>query len=338
MSLAKLPKTQKVVLQEETGESLDIIKYADFDTPQIESPKDIIIKNKFAGVNFIDSYFRKGIYPSEKPHIFGREAVGVVEAVGDDVSNFSVGDKVAYLGFDTFAQYTKLSDDFVLILKLDPKTSDESLKEYAAAILQGLTALSLVEEAYEVKKDDYILVWAAAGGVGKILTQLVKQIGAHVIAIASTKEKLALAKELGAEYLINSSEDDIVSKVKEITNGKGVHASLDSIGKDTFETSFELVARKGSLVSYGNASGVVPPISISRLAAKNVKVLRPALFGYIATKEEWVYYTTKLFKLIASGDLKIDIYKTYPLSEYRQATSDLESRKTTGKLVLEIPQ
>lgn len=338
MSTNDLPSTQKVALFEENSDSVDVIKYTDFDTPKIASPNEIIIKNKFAGVNFIDSYFREGIYPSQKPHIFGREAVGVVAAVGDKVTKFSVGDKVAYLSGSTFAQFTKLTDSYVQILKLDPSTSDESLKFYAAALLQGLTALTFIHEAYVVKKGDYVLVWAAAGGVGKILTQLISQQGAHVIAIASTEEKLALAKKYGAEYGVNHLTDDIVEKVKEITDGKGVNASFDSVGKDSAEISLTSLGRKGTFVSYGNSSGVVPPLSINRLSPKNLTVLRPQLFGYVTTSEEWEHYVRLLFKLIDSGDLKIDILKTYPLSEYKQATYDLEGRKTTGKLVLEVPQ
>lgn len=338
MTKSELPSTQKVVLFEENSDSLDVIKFTDFDTPKITSPNEVIIKNKFAGVNFIDSYFRKGVYPSQKPHIFGREAVGVVAAIGDKVTKFSVGDKVAYLSGSTFAQYTKLTDSYVQILKLDPSTSDESLKFYAAALLQGLTALTFVHEAYNVQKDDYVLVWAAAGGVGKILTQLISKRGAHVIAIASTEEKLAVAKNYGAEYLINHLTEDITEKVKDITNGKGVNASFDSVGKDSAEITLASLARKGTFVSYGNSSGVVPPLSINRLSPKNLTVLRPQLMGYVTTNEEWEHYVRLLLKLIDSGDLKIDILKTYPLSEYKQATSDLEGRKTTGKLVLEVPQ
>lgn len=338
MSTTELPSTQKVILFEENSDSLDVLKYADFDTPHIASPNEIIIKNKFAGVNFIDSYFRKGIYPSEKPHILGKEAVGVVAAIGDNVTKFSVGDKVAYLSPSTFAQYTKLTDTHIQILKLDPNTSDESFKLYAASLLQGLTALPFIQEAYNVKKGDYILVWAAAGGVGQILTQLISQRGAHVIAIASTEEKLALAKKHGAEYLVNHITDDIVEKVNDITNGKGVNASFDSVGKDSAEISLAALARKGTFISYGNSSGLVAPLLLNRLSAKNLTVLRPQLMGYITTSEEWEHYVHLLFKIIDSGDLKIDILKTYPLSDYRLATSDLEGRKTTGKLVLEIIQ
>lgn len=331
-----LPETQKVVLFEENGD-LDVLKYVDYETPKI-SPDDIIVKNKYAGINFIEAYFRKGVYPSTTPYVLGREGTGVVVEVGDNVSNYKVGDKVAYLGGANFAQYTKLSSKHILIHKLADDTSDEKLKLYAASLVQGLTALTLINEAYKVKKGDYILVWAAAGGVGRLLTQLVSEIGAHVIAIASTSEKLEIAKSLGAEFLINSSTDNVAEKVKEFTNGKGVEATFDSVGKDSFEPSFESLARKGTFVSFGNASGVVPPLSINRLSPKNLKIARPQLFGYIATPEEWNYYLTDLLQKIESGKLSIFINKTYPLSDYKQAAADLEGRKTTGKLVLEIPQ
>lgn len=331
-----LPKTQKAILIEENGD-LDVLKYVDYDTPQ-PSADDIIIKNKFSGVNFIEGYFRTGVYPAPLPYILGREATGVVVEVGKNVTNYKPGDKVAYLGSPNFCQYTKLSSSHVAVLKLPENTSDEKSKLYAGSLLQGLTALTFINEAYEVKKGDYILVWAAAGGVGRILTQLISGLGAHVIALASSAAKLEIAKSDGAEFLINSTTDDVVAKVKEITNNKGVQASFDGVGKDSFEASFELLTRKGTLVSFGNASGVVPPFSITRLSAKNIKIARPQLFGYVTTPEEWKHYSTELYKLIDSGKLKIDISKTYPLSDYKQAAADLEGRKTTGKLVLEIPQ
>ena len=247
-----LPETQKVVLHRENGD-YDVIEYSDFPTPKIESSHDIIVKNSYAGVNFIEAYFRKGIYKASLPYVFGREASGEVVAVGDEVSTLKVGDKIAYLSPNTFAQYTKITDDNYKYIKLPDNASDEELKIYGSLFLQGLTALTFVNEAYKVQKDDYILVWAAAGGVGKILVQLISQLGAHVIAVASTPEKLKIAQDLGAEFLINSTSDDIVEKVKEITNGEGVAASFDSVGKDTFEISLNSIKRKGTFVSYGNA-------------------------------------------------------------------------------------
>lgn len=331
-----IPATQKVVLINDIGD-FDVIKYQDYPVPTI-SDDELLIKNKYAGVNYIESYFRKGIYPSEKPYLLGREATGVVVAKGDSVKGYDIGDKVGYVSGATFAQYTKFSVNG-RILKVPKDSDDEKLKLYAAALLQGLTALTFVHEAYDVKPDDYILLYAAAGGVGLIFDQLVKLRGAHTIAVASTDEKLILAKKFGAEFGINSSKEDILSKVQDITNGKGVAAVFDSVGKDTFETSLAALKNKGTFVSFGNASGPVTPFPLSKLSPKNIKLLRPQLNAYTSVSEgDWEKYSKKLLELVDSNSLKILIHKTYPLSEYKEAAQELESRKTTGRIVLEIPQ
>ncbi|ODV95352.1 hypothetical protein PACTADRAFT_75848 [Pachysolen tannophilus NRRL Y-2460] len=335
-TLFEIPKTQKVVLYRETG-GPEVLRYEeDFPVPSI-SEDEILVKNKFAGINFIDSYFRSGLYPSALPNVLGREASGVVAAVGKNVKGFKPGDKVAYLSNNTFAQYTKY-DPKSKIVKLDDGVTDEQLKLYAGSIVNGLTVLTFITEAYNVQKGDYILIHAAAGGCGLIFTQLVTERGAHVIATASTHEKLQLAKKFGAKFLINSKTDNIVEKVKEFTNGKGVIASFDGIGKDTVDISLDSLARKGTFVSFGNASGAVPPLSIMKLSSKNLKVLRPMLYGYVTEPEEWEYYSKELLRLIDNGDLKINIFKTFPLKDYATATQLLEDRKTSGKIVLEIPQ
>ena len=306
MTADSIPKTQKVVLIDGVGD-YDVIKYQDSAVPSI-GDNELLIKNKYAGINFIEAYFRKGIYPVQLPQILGREATGVV---------------VASSG---------------LISKLPSETTDDQLKVYAAALIQGLTALTFLDEAYKVKEGDYILLYAAAGGVGLLMDQLLKERGAHAIAVVSTEEKEELAKKFGAEYVINSSKEDILKRALEITNDKGVDAVFDSVGKDTFDISLNALKLKGSFVSFGNASGPVPPFALSRLSSKNIRLMRPTLFGYLAEPEDWDHYSKKLFELIDSGKLKIAITKTYPLSEYKIATQELESRKTTGKLVLEIPQ
>ncbi|QLL32154.1 hypothetical protein HG536_0C03230 [Torulaspora globosa] len=335
LNTASIPKTQKVVLINDVGD-YDVLKYENYAVPSI-SDDEILIKNKFAGVNFIEAYFRKGIYPAQLPYLLGREATGVVVAKGQGVSNFEVGDKVGYLSGATFAQYTKYPA-IGKIVKLPSNSSDEKMKLYTAALLQGLTALTFIHDAYEVKKDDYILFYAAAGGVGLIMTQLLKRKGAHTIAVVSNDDKKKLVEEFGAEYVINSSEGDILDKVLQITGGQGVDAVFDSVGKDTFETSLNALKIKGSFVSFGNASGPVTPFPLSKLSAKNIKLLRPQLYGYITEPADWKRYTEELLDLLESGELRILINKTYPLEAYQQAARDLESRKTTGKLVLEIPQ
>lgn len=331
-----IPKFHKVALARQVADTPDGIEYAEVEAPQVTSPTDVIIKNKYSGVNFIEAYFRKGIYPAQFPYTFGREAAGVVAAVGGNVTKYKVGDKVAYLSPGTLAQYTKVSQDHVQVRVLPASTTDEQLKEWAAILLQGLTAITLATEAYEVKKGDYVLVWAAAGGTGQLLVKYTASLGAHVIAVASTDDKLAIAKKLGAEYLVKLS-DDVVAKVQEITGGAGVAVSFDGVGKDTFEASLASLARKGTLASFGNASGVVPPFAIGRLSPKNLKIARPQLFGYLVTDDEWKHYTDILLDSLEKGYIDITIFKTYPLSEYKQAAEDLEGRKSTGKLVIEIP-
>lgn len=331
-----IPKTQKASFITETSDLVAGIQYLDVEAPQITDPNDIIIKNKYAGVNYIESYFRKGLYPvAQFPYVFGREASGEIAAVGDSVKDWKVGDKVAYLSAGTFAQYTKVPLSHVQITKLPQTVSDEHLKVYGSSIVQVLTALTLVYELHAVQKGDFVLIWAAAGGVGQILVKLVSHLGGRAIAVASTDEKLQLARLLGAEFTLKSS-DDIVLKVKEITKD-GVAVVYDGVGKDTFDASLDSLARKGTLVTFGNASGAVPPLNLFRLSPKNLKVVRPQLYGYLATKEEWGNYSQKFEELVKAGVLKVDI-TTFPLSEYKQVAERLESRATTGKQALEIPQ
>lgn len=329
-----IPTTQKVVLFEKTG-GPEVLQYTDFAVPTI-SGSQVLVKNKYAGVNFIETYFRTGIYPSKKPYVLGREASGTVVAVGKDVTKYKVGDRVAYAAGASFAQYTAVSENGV-ILPVPKEATEEQFQKFGSVIIQGLTAITFVHEAHEVKKGDYVLVYAAAGGVGQILVQLIKQIGAHSIAVASTDEKLQLAKSLGAEYLINSSTDNVVDKVLEITNNQGVEVAFDSVGKDTFEDTLKVVKRKGSFVSYGNSSGPVEGVKFSSFP-RNIKVSRPSLFNFLVTEDEISRYVKILTDAIISNKLKFNISKTYPLKDYPEATIALESRKTTGKLSLEIPQ
>lgn len=195
--------------------------------------------------------------------------------------------------------------------------------------------MTLVREAHRVEKGDWVLVHAAAGGTGLWLVQLLKAIGANTIGTASTPEKVDLALKAGATHVINYSHEDVKQKVSELTGGKGVIAVFDGVGKSTFDLSLEVVARKGTLVSFGNASGPVPPLTIARLSAKNARLLRPTLFNYVATREELEYYTNELFGFITGGKINVHIHEVYPLSEVARAHGDLEGRKSTGKLLLD---
>jgi NADPH:quinone reductase len=275
-------------------------------------------------------YFRTGLYPAPKPEILGREAEGTIVAVGPgDVYGFKVGDKVAWLHTAAYAEYSACPASKTIKIPSGVKP-----QEAAAYLIQGLTALTLIRESHHVQKGEWTLVHAAAGGVGLWLCQLLKAVGARVIGTASTEAKIALAKENGAEFMINYSHEDVVSKVMELTGGSGVAVVLDGVGASTFEDDLKLLARKGTLASFGNASGPVPPFQISRLSQKNLKILRPTLFNYIALREEFEHYCKELFAFITDGKIKIRIHEVYPLEEVARAHTDLEGRKTTGKLLL----
>jgi len=324
------PKTMKGVLIEKTG-GVEVLEYKT-DLP-VPTPKEgeVLVKNDFIGINYIDTYYRSGLYPAPKPEILGREAEGTIVSTGPgNIYNLKVGDKVVWLGTTAYAEYSSVpaAKAYALPSSLKPSIA-------AASLLQGLTALTLIKEAYEVKKGDWVLVHAAAGGVGLMLCQLLKAVGARTIGTASTAEKIELAKKNGAEFMVNYKEEkDFVGKIKEITKGEGVAVVYDSTGKDQFDNDLEVVARKGTVVSYGNSSGAVPPFSLARLAAKNVKVMRPTLFNYIHTREEYEKWTGELFNFIIKGELNVKIHETYPLAEVARAHTDLETRKTTGKLLL----
>ncbi|QSZ28719.1 hypothetical protein DSL72_003221 [Monilinia vaccinii-corymbosi] len=330
---SSIPQTMKGVLIEKTG-GVEVLDYRT-DLP-VPTPKggEILVKNEFVGVNYIDTYFRTGLYPSPKPEILGREAEGTIVSLGPSTTpppDLKIGDRVVYMGTSTYAEYTTIPAH-----KVYGVPSDLSPGIAAAAFLQGLTALTLIREAYHVQPNDWILVHAAAGGVGLWLCQLLRVVGAKVIATASSAAKLELAKENGAKVGIHNGEEDIVKRVLEITGGEGVHAVFDSVGKDTFEGDLEVTRRKGTVVSFGNASGAVPPFAISRLAAKNLKVLRPTLFNYVATREEFEAYAKELFDFISQDGLNVKIHEIYPLEEVRRAHSDIEGRGTTGKLLLRV--
>ncbi|GIJ86080.1 NADPH:quinone reductase [Aspergillus pseudoviridinutans] len=328
-----IPTTMKAVLVEKTGgpEVLDF--KTDYPVP---SPQEgqLLVKNNISGINYIDTYFRTGLYPAPKPEVLGREGAGTVVALGPGPNpyNFQVGDRVAWLSTGGYAEYTAVPA--VKTVKIPDGISDEDVM---ASFLSGLTVLSLAKETYAVQKGDWVLLHAAAGGAGFLMTQVLKTIGAHVIGTAGGPEKVELVKSLGADHVIDYRSEggkDWVKQVKEITGGRGVDVVYDSVGKDTWEGSLEVVKRKGTIVWFGNASGPVPPLPLNKLSPKCVKVARPQLFGYIETREEFEFYVNELFNLLQSGQLKVRIHKVYPLEQVQQAHIDLEGRKTTGKPLL----
>ncbi|KAI9649881.1 NADPH:quinone reductase [Ciborinia camelliae] len=335
-----IPLTMNGILVEKTG-GVEVLDYrTDLPVP-VPGEGEVLVKNEFVGVNYIDTYYRTGLYASPKPEILGREAEGTIISLGPSSipSSLQIGLRVVYLGTSAYAEYTR-----VPVSKIHAIPASVAPGIAAASLLQGLTALTFIREAYHVQADDWILVHAAAGGVGLWLCQLLHVVGAKVIATASSDAKLKLALGNGATVGINNKEEDIVKRVLEITGGEGVQAVFDSVGKDTFEGDLEVTARKGTVVSFGNSSGAVPPFPISRLAAKNLKVLRPTLFGYIATRaefeaytSEFEAYTSELFDFITRGDrLNVRIHEVYPLREVRRAHADIEGRATMGKLLLRV--
>jgi NADPH2:quinone reductase len=299
---------------------------------EVPSPAagQILVRHQAVGLNYIDTYHRSGLYPLKMPMVIGLEAAGVVEAIGDGVTRCQVGDRGAYNG--TMGAYSEAA--VVPAERAVKVPQGVSLETAAAVLLKGMTAEFLVRRCFHVKQGDLVLVHAAAGGVGQILVQWCKALGATVIATAGGEAKLALARELGADHAIDYGHEDVAARVAEITGGKGVAVVYDGVGKDTWDASFKSLAKRGVLVTFGNASGPVPPFAPLELSGKSLFVTRPRLFDYIATTEELDESAQALFDVLGSGAVKIDIGQTFPLAEARAAHEALEGRKTTGATLL----
>lgn len=329
-----LPKTMKAVVVEQTGGPEELRYKTDYPTPN-PGEGQVLVKNEAIGINFIDTYFRKGLYPlSSLPAIIGQEASGTVAAVGPGSSSLgiNVGDRVVWMQSGSYAEYSAVAAEKTI------KIPDEMSGEDAVGgFLMGMTALTLVREAYPVRKGDWVMLHAGAGGVGLLMCQLLRAIGARTITTAGGPEKCELAKKNGADHVIDyksAGGPHWLDEVKRLTDGEGVAVVYDSVGKDTWEDSLEAARRKGKVVFYGNSSGPVPPFPIAKLTAKNISVMRPSLMTYLYTREEFEQYASELLSLVRSGDLKVRIYETYTLENAAQAHRDLEARKTTGKLLL----
>jgi NADPH:quinone reductase len=294
-------------------------------------PGQVRVRNKAVGLNFVDTYQRSGLYPMPLPFIAGSEGAGVVEAVGPKVKEFKVGDRVAYSS-PVGAYAEVLLRPAERLVKIPAGVDD---KTAAAMMLKGLTTQYLIRRTYRVKKGDTILMHAAAGGVGQILCQWAKHLGATVIGTVGSDEKAALAKKAGCKHIIVTSRENFVERVKEITKGKGVPVVYDGVGKDTFMGSLDCLSPRGMMVSFGNASGAVTQFNPGVLAQKGSLFLtRPTLVHYTATREDLVKAARELFAVVKSGKVKISVNQTYPLKEAAQAHRDLEARKTTGSTVL----
>ncbi|KKF96575.1 putative quinone oxidoreductase [Ceratocystis platani] len=326
-----IPTTQTAITIPQIG-GIDVLQYNTTALVPSLSSGHVIVKNAYAGINYIDTYFRTGLYKAPSyPHTLGREASGIIVQVAPDVTGFAVGDHVVYMSPGADAQYTAVSEASLVRVP-----ADITLDVAAAAFLQGLTAWTFIRESADVRPGQWALVHAAAGGVGGLLVQLLKSVGAKVVGTASSAEKRELVKELGADVVLDSKASDWVQQVKTATNGHGVDVVFDGVGKATFDGDIDAIARKGTLISFGNASGAVPPVEIFRLTPKNIKLLRPAVNAYVATREELDKYSGELFTKITQGQLRVPIHKVYPMKEVAQAHTDIESRTTVGKLLLKI--
>lgn len=290
-----------------------------------------VIKLAASGVNFIDVYFREGRYKSPLPFILGQEGAGEVTSVGTGVTSFRAGDRVAWTGLQgAYAEYAAVSAD-----RLVPIPSGVSDQQAAAVMLQGMTAHYLSHSSYPLKGGETALIHAAAGGVGLLLVQIAHNIGARVIGTVSTDEKAKLAREAGADDVILYTKDDFEAETKKLTGNKGVDVVYDSVGKTTFEKGLNVLRPRGVMVLFGGSSGAVPPFDLITLSQKgSLYVTRPSLHHYIATREELVERSSAVFGMMREGKLKLRIEHTYPLADAQQAHRDLESRKTTGKLLL----
>jgi NADPH:quinone reductase len=289
------------------------------------------VKHTAVGVNFIDTYHRTGLYRLPLPSGLGSEAAGVVEAVGEGVTSVKPGDRVAYAGaMGAYAEANNVPAD--RLVKIPAGINDETA---AAAMLKGMTAQYLLKRTYPVKRGETILFHAAAGGVGLIAGQWAKHLGATVIGTVGSDDKIALAKENGATHVLNIRKDDWVKRVREITGGVGVPVVYDSIGKDTFMGSLDCLQVRGMMVSFGNASGAVPPFEAGILSAKgSLYLTRPTLMSYTRNAKELQETADDLFTVIASGAVKIAVHQRFKLSEARKAHEALHSRNTTGATIL----
>jgi len=294
-------------------------------------PGEVLVRNTAVGLNYIDTYHRSGLYPLPLPLVLGSEGAGVVEAVGPKVREFRVGDRVAYA--QPIGAYAEmLIRPVARLVKIPAGIKDETA---AAMMLKGMTAWYLCRRTYRVKKGDTIVVHAAAGGVGQILCQWAKHLGATVIGTVGSEEKAALAKKVGCRHVVVTSREKLSERVKAITKGKGVPVVYDGVGKDTFMESLDCLAPLGLMASFGNASGAVPPVNIGILAQKGSLFLtRPTLVTYTSRREDLLAATRELFAVVKKGAVKITVNQRYPLREAAQAHRDLEARKTTGSTVL----
>jgi NADPH:quinone reductase len=299
-------------------------------------PGQARIRHEAIGLNFADTYFRTGLYPVSLPNGIGVEAAGVVEAVGEGVTNVAPGDRVTYTGFlNTLGAYS--TERVIPAAPLIKLPDSISCATAAAMTMRGLTSAYLMRRIWPLKSGDTILLHAAAGGVGLIVSQWAKLLRLNVIGTVSSEEKAVVARAHGCDHVILYRQEDVAKRVRDITNGVGVSVVFDSVGKDTFAGSIDSLKRRGLLVCVGTASGPVPPVDATQLAIKgSVYLTRPALADYIGDPVEKSMLAGELFGHVAAGRIRIEINQRYPLQDAAQAHRDLESRKTTGSSIFVI--
>jgi len=315
----------------ETG-GPEVLTYVDKPRPS-PGPSEVLIKAEASGVNFVDTYFRSGLYPHELPFVLGAEVAGTVAAIGDGVTTLRIGDRVASAdAIGAYAEYCIAPADLVARVP-DGVGFDVA----AAALLKGMTAHFLIKSVYRVRHGDTVLLHAGAGGVGLILTQWATSLGARVITTASTAHKAQLSHTAGAIEVLDYPDDpqQFGTKIRDLTGGEGVAAVYDGVGKSTFDASLASLAVRGTLALFGAASGPVPPVDPQRLnAAGSVYLSRPSRIHFIRTRDEFAWRTGELLDLIGNGTIKVTVSGHYPLKDAAQAHRDLQSRKTVGSVVL----
>ncbi|HEY0488759.1 MAG TPA: quinone oxidoreductase [Telluria sp.] len=309
----------------------EVMEYVDVEVGE-PGPGEARVRQHAIGINFIDVYFRTGLYPQPLPSGLGKEGAGVVEAVGEGVTEVKVGDRVAYAGGPNGAYAQVRNMPAALLVRLPDAISFETA---AAMMLQGLTVQYLFNRTTQLKRGDTILFHAAAGGVGLIACQWARAMGVNMIGTVGSDAKAELARAHGCTHVINYNTEDFVKRVAEITNGEKVSVVYDSIGKDTFIGSLDCLKPRGLMVSFGNASGPVEPFTMNELASRgSLFVTRPSLFAYAATRKDLEEMSADLFQMVESGKVKIEINQRYSLADAARAHVELESRKTTGSSIL----
>jgi len=322
-------KAKAIVVSEHGGP--EVLKLVEVDVAD-PGPDEVRIRNHAIGLNFIDIYFRTGLYPAAAPHGLGFEGAGVVDAVGANVKFLKEGDRVAY-GQGPLGAYAEARVmPPAMVVRLPKKIGFD---DAAAAMLKGLTVQYLFRQTYRLQGGEKILFHAAAGGVGLIACQWLKHVGATIIGTVGSDEKAELARAHGCTHTINYRKEDFAERVKELTGGKGVPVVFDGVGRDTFDISLDCLRPRGLMVNFGNASGAPPPLDLQVLALKgSLFITRPTMLTYTATTEELRQSSDDLFARMQSGDVRVEIHQRYPLADVEQAHRDLEGRRTTGSSVI----